>query len=368
MKSGHLSPETVDGWLRGALTPAQRLAVAIHCGACAACRQLALKATDAERLAGALHDLGTHPEFEELEALVDAKTDQLERDRLNLHFARCTTCEAEYQDLKNLRSAGKIQPALAWYWGIAAAAAAAIALFFIVSKPAKPPAPPVVTTLVKSVHDGNLVVGLDQSGGLRGLPRATPRQIDRVRSALQSGRLPAFPEAYKDLRRGPDVLLGKSAKNGGRAANLQPVGTVVPDTRPAFMWEAPPGAGKFIVSVYTTAFEPVIKSGELATPEWKPDHPLQAGTTYLWTVTVLVAGKRVTFPRSPAPDAHFRVATATERRQLEAVEVASPHSDLLEAVTAAELGMMDTAQSALRRLRNANLNSPLIESLAQSLK
>jgi hypothetical protein len=219
-----------------------------------------------------------------------------------------------------------------------------------------------------TVHDAGTLVGLDASGMLQGLAGASKDQRALVRRVLQTGILPAAPDSISRLRRNREVLPGAPQSSKAEFTALQPMGTVVPGTRPRFTWKAPPGATKFIVSVYTTNFEPAAKSPELTTGEWLCDKPLTDGTAYLWTVSGVVAGRRLLDPRTPEPEARFRVATPEERSQIEAAEALNQPSDLLQAALAARLGMFDVARAALSRLETANPGSPLVTSLSQTLK
>src|SRR5262249_3135984 len=155
----------------------------------------------------------------------------------------------------------------------AAVLAVTTVLLVYVGRPSKPAAPaPAASVLTTSLRDAGTTIGLDGSGTFRGYEGIPASERDLLRQVLQSGMLPVPAEAAK-LKRRRDVRLGAAAPSPVFEAS-DPTGTVVPEQRPRFRWNAPAGAQNFVVSVYTMSFEPVTKSGTLTTDEWTPDQAL----------------------------------------------------------------------------------------------
>jgi hypothetical protein len=347
-----------------------------HLAECETCRELAGRPEAAARVLGAIEGKSEHLTYAELEALADGRVEEGARQLFALHSATCPTCAAEYEDLAGFRRS--LRPLKAervkGYLAIATLVAAGVVFGTFVMKRvidrtvSQDQARHAPVALAVTVHDAGAVVALDANGMLKGLGSASAEQRALVMQVLQTGNLPAGPDSMSKLRRNREVLLGAPQNSKAEFTALQPMGTVVPGPRPRFTWKAPPEAAKFIVSVYTANFEPAAQSRELTTSDWLCDKPLSDGMTYLWTVSGVVAGKRVSHPRTPEPEARFRVATHEERSEIEAAGALTQPSDLLQAALAARLGMFDVTRAALSRLERANPGSPLVASLAQTLK
>jgi hypothetical protein len=225
----------------------------------------------------------------------------------------------------------------------------ATALFVVWNAPGpqKPKSPAIVSRLA----DSGKTITLDADGHLRGLEQAPPELQALVARALRDKTLPPAP-ALADLQRPPDTLLGGTLPGDGVSAQklfgFEPAGVVTPDTHPRFQWRAPAGARSYVVAVYTTDFQQVAVSSPIATPEWTCTQALKPGTTYLWTVSAVINGSRVTAPSAPEPEARFRVATDAERSELQAARATG--SQFAVAVTATRLGMLGEAHRALERL------------------
>ncbi len=376
----HLTQETIAGWRSRTLAPSERLATVRHLGECKECRELVNSPAGISRLEAAFGEPDGHPSYEDLEALADGKAgaaaDPVAHDLISFHLANCTTCAGEYNDLVAFRaSLQKKAPErrrIGWMLP-AAAAVAAVALVAVIAmrtphttKRESSTGTQSAAQLTAALHDAGTTIGLDSTGALRGLDNIPDADRDILRQALQSQTLPLFVES--GLKRATEVRLGGPPSAASGFSELSPTGTVVPEPTPRFHWNAPKGANNFIVSVYTKDFEPVMISHPLADKEWTPDKPLVDGASYVWIVSALVDGRRVTAPRAPEPEALFRVATREERQHLQAARQAVRGSDLLEAAVAAHLGMIETARQALARLEAANPGSPVVAALTRQLQ
>lgn len=365
--NGHLDSESLASWRK-------RPDAVRHLGECAACRDLVNVAEGIARLEPALIGRDEHPQYHHLEALVDGEADPVAHDLLLFHLSKCETCAGEYRDLAAFRAELGEKARKPWVvrWALPASAAlAAIALVAVyVERAPKTSAPPAATvrtaSLNTSLHDAGTTIGLDATGAFRGLDKIPTNDRELLREVLQSQTLPVSAEAAR-LKRAREVRLGGEPAPAPTFEPAGPAGTVVPEQSPRFHWGAPAGARNFIVSVYTTDFEPVVKSHTLATNEWTANQSLEDGRTYVWTVSAEIDGKRVTVPAAPEPEALFRVATAAEREELRDARSAAPGCALLEATVAARLGMMDVARQAMAKLEATNQGSPVVASLDRQL-
>jgi hypothetical protein len=370
MSDGHPNREMLAMWGEGRLRGEQRLTMTQHLSECETCRAQPGAETPVTKLSAAFVERNDHATYEELEALVDGRADDDAKSALLEHFDACATCAGEYNDLREFRESLQTrQPVRRIAWLLTAAFAAAGGLVFLVlprgGKVAQPqPATPV---LVASLNDSRREIAIDSAGNLRGLEGISDEQRNLVRDVLISGKLPEPGASIQGLTRSRDVLLGQPATPESDLRSLEPAGTVVPELRPVFRWKAGAGITRFVVAIYTENFEPVVKSRELETAEWQSSVPLTAGQTYVWTVSGVENGQRITVPKAPDPEARFRVASEAARLEFERASQATPHSDLLEAAVAARLGMLTSAEAAIARLGPANSGAAIYSSIQTSL-
>ncbi|MDE3195632.1 MAG: hypothetical protein KGN84_04770 [Acidobacteriota bacterium] len=358
-EKGHLTPETVAEYRARQLSPAKLMEVAKHLAGCEACRDAVFTRDSGKRLVEAFGTASAHIEYDELEALAKKPGASAP------HLAECLTCAAELEDLRAFHDAltarkrkRTLYPAI----GVAIAAVALIAIAVRTPQPAPAghPAP-----IIASIRDGSRTFDMDAGHVLHGTGGIDAAAQKMLSAALSTGRLPGAPDESA-LVGSPDVLLGKPGSEAATVNLDSPVGSFVGETQPEFRWSAPGTAHRFVVSVYTTDFEPVISSPPSESPEWRCTLALRPGETYIWTVSAAVAGKRVTFPHSPEPEARFRVLPAPELQELQTAEASQ--SDLLLAIEADKLGAFAESEAALERLTAANPGSPLIASLRESLR
>jgi hypothetical protein len=362
----HFTPEVAEAWRDRQLQPEDRLRWLRHLADCALCRDMVIGSPDFERLQAGFERKTfrtEHLDYEELEALTDGRASSGEREDFLSHIGRCPGCAAELTDLKALRAGLKNGARRRWLF-ILAPAAIALGLVVVVQQIRTTSHQPAL--LATSVSDSGRVIGLNDKGAVVGFEMASEEQRSLLRVTLGKLRLP-HPE-NETLARKREVLLGGSGQTESVIRPMSPAGVVVADRTPRFTWEAPPSSGKFIISIYSTDFEEVAGSTEIAEHQWTPSAPLVAGRTYLWTVSGIVEGRRVTAPRAPEPEARFRIATPEEVQTLRAAEELAPHSDLLIAAVAAHLGMKDVAKASVRQLEISNPGSPLVTALSASLK
>ena len=196
------------------------------------------------------------------------------------------------------------------------------------------------------LNDGNRKVTVDKQGALAGLERLPSPIQQKVRTALQAGRLEQSP-ALAQLASAPSTLLGESG-NGLPFGLIGPIGEVVRSERPVFRWKALAGAQSYTVSVTDADLNEVATSPPLNATEWRIPKPLKEGGTYSWQVTALKDGVRITSPVLPAPQAKFKVIDRSTAEMLQQIQRAYPDSHLALAVIYAEAGLVDEAEEELR--------------------
>lgn len=167
-----------------------------------------------------------------------------------------------------------------------------------------------------------------------------------VRSALASGRL-SVPDDLRALQRSRGAL--RSPAEPPRSMALQPAGAVVEQNPPEFTWQPMPGAGSYVVIVYSEGRE-AARSGSQPGTRWRPPAPLPAGKTYEWQVIATMDdGRSATLPRFPNPSPLFRTLTAAASADLAEATRRFPNDHLLLGVLFAHHGVTGRAEDELRR-------------------
>ena len=329
MTSRHLTDVEMEGYAKRALEPAALLAVDDHVVSCDLCRGRASAIAGLGRGLASVREAlaeGGHLSDDQVQELAGGATAD---GTTAAHLGACPTCAGEVEDLRawvRRRSAPRRSLYVAAAAVVAMAVAAPIAYWWS-SRPAWPPS-------------------------LAGLESLRPEESGRVRSALQQGA--AGPPALLDELAGrPEALMG-----GHKAETLtllEPLSTIVLSDRPAFQWQALPGAADYVVAVFDEALRPVAQSPPLQATSWTPETPLPRGATYVWQVTARRAGDPVVAPAPPAPPARFAVLEGGAAARLEDIARDHPGSHLLLGILYAQAG---ARAEAARHLRNVGPDDP----------
>ena len=216
------------------------------------------------------------------------------------------------------------------------------------------------------LQDGNQKVAVDKQGALAGLDRLSLPVQQKIRAALQTGRLDSSP-ALAQLAIPPSTLLGETG-NGLPFPLIGPMGQVVRSQQPTFRWRPLPGAQNYTVTVTDADLNEVATSQPLNTTEWRIPTPLPDGAIYSWQVTALKDGVRITSPVLPAPQAKFKVLDRSTAETLDKAQRAYPDSHLTLGVLYAEAGLLDDADRELRILVRDNPHAPIALKLLQNIK
>jgi hypothetical protein len=362
MNTQHLTAAIVDGYRARALASYQLLVVAEHLANCEECRQKAATNGEAGKLLEALG--GEHLPYESLEAIVLGSREGLG------HIAVCAMCAEELSDLRSFHASLR-KPSRAWRGsrvlvpviGFAIVLAMVSVGLFLHTRSIRKGAAPGAASLTPSLQDGGRVISLDQSGGVSGFDGVSADERRQIAEVLRSGVVAVAP-GEPDLFRSRETLLGAPAERSVLTP-AAPAGIVVLSDRPAFHWNAPRNARDFRIAIYDANFDLVENSPTVQGEVWLSTRSLPRGKVFSWTVSALLGTERVTVPQAPDPEAKFRVATAKEAGEMDAVRQTVPVSDLRIAMTAARLGFRDEAREALERLRARNPDTPLVPHLSE---
>jgi hypothetical protein len=339
------------------------VAFADHLAACADCRRRVAERRDEATALGSLEEaLGiagnNHVSESELQAFVDGRLDGDRRGDISTHLGQCRACAEEVRDLQGFATAfrrpGRVQRA--WTFGaLAAAAVLVLGIGFTLLSRTERPRPVVV------LADLAGEITLDSQGSLAGIGTLAPRDGERVRDALETGRL-TVPTTLAALNGRRGALMGSADAPGFRL--VSPVGTVVLGTRPTLQWTPLPEAATYVVTLQDQSTGETISSPPVSRAPWTPEQPLVRGRTYAWQVAGSGSGKEIVVPRPPDPPARFSVAGASDAEQLERL----PASHLVRGVLYAHAGLLGDAERELAALAAQNPKSEVAGRLLKQIR
>ena len=393
----HPTKRELDEYRARVLAPAAFLSVHQHIATCRSCAAQCPDdpARDFEVLHTALLQDETpyHLSPAEVAAYARGVANEIDLEIADSHLSDCFVCRNEVQRYAPAEVKAFKPRRLSFMnaWRVAAVVACGIivivlAIWLLRSKPAPPkeqvlnptntsspvpevqPSPEVVpdADFALVLNDGNRKITMDKQGTLAGLERLPLPVQQKVRAALQAGRLEQS-SALAQLATQPSTLLGKS----GSALPFQlisPVGAVARSEQPTFRWQALAGAQSYTVSVTDADLNEVATSPSLNTTQWRISKPLKAGGIYLWQVTALKDGARITVPVLPAPQAKFRVIDRSISEMLQQAQRTYPDSHLTLAVLYAEAGLVDEAEQELRVLVRDNPHASIAQKLLRQVQ
>ncbi|HEV7499501.1 MAG TPA: hypothetical protein VGQ33_05825, partial [Vicinamibacteria bacterium] len=316
------------------------------------------------------------PSFDELAAYVEGRLDREERALLEERLASDPDLRQEVDDLRELhRQMARPRGTVRWLRPLplaALAAAATVAMVAVVSW-RRPPAevrPPGEMTIappaaIASLKDGDRHLTLSADGVVSGVSGLDAGLRGALTAALR-GTLPA-PQGLAPLQSGPGALMGTES-TAATFALRSPLGTRVSADRPTLRWTAQPGARSYEVAVYDQDLRKQLASGPVAGTEWTPATPLARGRTYLWQVSAVTPGGRITAPAPPAPEARFEVASPALMAEVERRRAPAPASHLVAALAFVQAGLLDDAETELQALAASNPGSPEVARLREALR
>jgi hypothetical protein len=391
----HPTKRELDEYRSRALAPAAFSSVHRHVATCPSCAAQCPDdlARDLEVLHTALLEEETpyHLSPAEVTAYARGTANEIDLEIADSHLSDCATCRKEVQrhapaEVKTFKPR---RLSFINAWRVAAVVACAIivivlAIWLLRSKPAprkeqvsnpvntstpapdiQPPAA-VVPELALVLNDGSRKVTVDKQGTLAGLERLPSSVQEKVRAALQTGRLePSSALAQVAIEQ--STLLGMS--RGLPFPIIGPLGEVVRSERPTFRWHVSGGVQSYTVTVTDADLNVIATSPPLKTPHWRISNPLKAGGIYSWQVTALKDdGTKITAPVLPAPQAKFKIIDRSISEMLQQAQRTYPDSHLTLAVLYAEAGLIDDAEQELRTLIRDNPRAGIAQKLLRQVQ
>lgn len=253
---------------------------------------------------------------------------------------------------------------------VAAAAAAVAVLLWMsrgsesspqssVTSPQRSATRPVAPVAADVIRDGERTYAI-AGRRVTGLPPDLQAVADRI----LDGSLPSRGEVRL---LNPPPGLARGAERSDHSIRLTtPVGIVVEEDRPTFVWTHPAGTEWSRAEVFDSMLRRVAASEEGTAGRWRPAKPLRRGATYLWQVRASRQGAIITAPAPPLPPVRFRVVGAEAAKELQAARESG--SRLVLALLYAREGKLDEARAELEALAATNPKNALPRQLASALR
>jgi hypothetical protein len=320
-----------------------------------------------------------HPGYEALEALVDERLSDVDREIVLGHVDLCATCAEDVADLTAVKFAAVFAPAPARRGsyqyvvsgfsktGVKAAmfgGSIAAGLLLVVWLGNRGPAT-VSTTASTTTPTQTAVpaVSPDVASGSGPTGPASPVEPAAaslltvgeqavVTAAIGSGRL-ELPAVIQALAGQTGTLLG-GVDDAGPFGPVEPMGRVVLEPRPRFSWSPVTGATGYTVAVFDDRFNEVARGQATATPgggvpQWTPPAELARGRNYVWQVTAHLPSGDISAPSPPKPEARFRVLDAAAAAVVAEQQRRLASEPLALGVLLAKAGLLTEAERELAR-------------------
>jgi hypothetical protein len=320
----HLSAEQIAKYRERSLLPGELLAVDSHLGGCEECRSQLSESPMATRgfLSAIEEARGEHLSYEQMDAWVDDRMDQTERELVLAHIGLCAECA------RQLRAYASYAPAMSAPVNRTTVAAATRApaasfgermrAFFSAPRLAAAAlaiaAVAIITPILveRSGNQGGVEPGV---AGLSTLPATVRAGAEAVLQAKAAER----PSALAALDPNPDQT------------PQYPVSEVVEEAQPVLRWKE--FGASYVVNVYNVKGLLIASSGALTDNHWLVAMNLDRGELYNWEV---VAG-------ATTHRASFRVLDAAAESEI--LQLRSRNSThLMLGAVAQQYGMLSVAE------------------------
>lgn len=214
---------------------------------------------------------------------------------------------------------------------------------------------------------GNKQPGFDAPDSIIALKGLSPATQQAVRTALATKEIKK-PDELVELSGAINGLRGGSPADDPQFNLISPASTVIQSDSPTFRWHTLNGATGYVVSVFNTKTNQVIKSERLSETKWTVSSPLQRGVIYSWQVTALRDDENIVSPKPPAPEVQFKVLEKEKVIGLARELKRSANSHLISGVLYAQYGLVDEAEREFQALVKANPRSRIAVKLLRSVQ
>ena len=352
-----------------------------------------------------------HLTFEQMASFADAAVAAEELQVVKDHLAWCEECETAVDDLRafkeqvalELEREGRLSPMGAatesrWHRLVAAMASfrpkspalvfgSALAILLLavswlgwqalrgmkakpevaVTSPSPSVSPSVLhastlesssSVIIARFNDGEGQITLDEEGKLSGVDQLPAAYRRMIKKALTDQRIERSPLQAESTQPG----VRSRGEGGARSAKfsvIEPVGVVIQSDHPTFRWMQLNGATGYVVEVFDEWFNPLVTSPQITDHSWTAPQSLKRGAIYYWQVKAIKDGQEFKAPRSPAPQAKFRILDKATADELAKARRAYASSHLTLGLLYAQAGLLDEAELEFQALLKNNPDSAL---------
>ncbi len=333
----HLSAEQITKYRERTLQPGELLAVDSHLGSCAECRTLMSEQSSEGMgfilaIAEAAND---HLTYEQMEAWVEDRMDQTERELVMAHIGMCQACARQlkaYESYAPVMSAPVnrvASPARSMVQAPVAAGEAAV-------RASRTPKRIVAAMLTVAVAVIITPIILKQQSTDSGIASGDPVAVSSLESLPESVRDGAEAVARAQGAERPASLAGLNT-NYDRFLQY-PVSEVVEAVQPELRWK--PFASSYTVRVFNAQNMQIAASDLMTVTTWLVTVPLDRGATYSYEVNGLGDVHR----------AEFRVLNQAGQAEMAQLRASRGKEHFVLGAVAQQFGMLSVARQEFEAL------------------
>ena len=139
---------------------------------------------------------------------------------------------------------------------------------------------------------------------------------------------------------------------------IAPVRQTIRSQCPVFRWTELKGSQEYLVTISDAdTYEVVVDNQSAKSSRWTMTGRLRRGHNYVWQVTAMIDGKKVTMPTTGQREAKFRVLPSALEDELRQAERSLPRSSLALGVLYARFGLLAESRRELQAFAAANPQS-----------
>lgn len=365
--NGHLTNDERIAYWQRTLAPASLLRVSDHLQACAKCREELLRARPAKTSAEGVS-------YEEFVAWMEGTLDPVAKRDLAQRLTNSPRAAAELADLRRFQEEMNAMPAHDYSvlenaapsrtsWILPLAAGLALGLGFLWLSTAQQNRGSI------ALHDGGKEIVVRRNGSVPALGQLPIELQEAAGKAAASGEV-ELPRAVTQLRGANEALAGAPPSGPGFAV-VEPVATLVENSRPTLRWTPQEGATGYRVNVASKSGGEVVSSPLLGDDarSWTPTAALTPNETYEWEVEAIRDGEMIAkAPAPPQPEARFALLPNEKREELAKLRKAFGSSHLVMGLAYAQAGLVEQARAEFDALARENPQSELPKKLLASLR
>lgn len=208
-----------------------------------------------------------------------------------------------------------------------------------------------------ALKDGETTLLVAKDGGVTGPSiEALPQKLREEVVASWKNESVRVPD-LSDLEGAKIETMGDS-QTDFRFQLIAPVRQAVRSQSPVFRWTELKGTQEYLVTISDAdTYEVVVDNQSVKSPPWTFTGKLRRGHNYVWQVTAVIDGKKVTMPTIGQREAKFRILPSALEDELKQAERSSPRSSVALGILYARVGLLAESRRELQAFAAANPQS-----------